>query len=102
MANINMSFVDGIHNGRCLTMMAKEMRSGLNEYMDTMTLPEGTDSCQRANIKLWVNKYIDGDCSFKSLNNLLTHVGFGQLLESSIHEVEVDKSGKITIYNSTK
>ena len=98
MAEIHMQLADALHFGRALSTQAKEIRKQLNEYIDGMPLPEGSTGLQRANLKMWMNHYMDGVCSFESLNNLLNQWGLATLLKMPPHEMEVDADGKLTVY----
>jgi len=98
MPEVHLQLADALHQGRALTMMQKEIRSQLNDYMDNMLLPEGTNGCQRLTIKIWSNHYMDGMCSFESLRNILMNMGLADLFTEPPHELEIDKNGNVKIY----
>ena len=98
MAQWNMPFCEAIQFARSLIKSANEVTSSLDDYMDTMPLPEGTDTAKRLTVKIWVHHYWNGTCSLESLNNLLKSMGLERLLDMPPHEIEVDKDGHISIY----
>lgn len=98
MSQICMDFIDSINYVRSTSALLKSIREQLDEYFDTMPLPEGTDHIQRANIKLWVHHYMDGNCSMESLTNMMTILGYSDLFKQRVHELEVDSDGELTVY----
>ena len=102
MAEFDMSFLDAIQLGRSLTTLQKQVREQIDEHMKTMQFPEGADGAQRETAKIWVNHYMNGACSLESLNNLMMHMGFADMFKQRPHELEVDKDGKLTIYEARK
>lgn len=99
MGSQNMDLFDAINMGKMLTVQQKEIRRQLNEYFDTMHLPEGTDDIKRENVKLWLNNYMNSECSFESLTNILHSWGLSDLLNpTTAYPMKIDKEGHIEIY----
>ena len=98
MSQICMDFLDSINYVRSTSALLKSIRDQFDEYLDTMPLPEGTDNIQRANIKLWIHHYMNGNCSMESLKNMMNALGVPELLKQKTHELEVDADGKLTVY----
>ena len=102
MAEFDMSFVDAIQLGRSLTILQKQVRDQIEEHMNTMPFPESADTAMRETAKIWVRHYMNGACSLESLNNLMMHMGFSDMFRQRPHELEVDKDGKLKIYEVQK
>lgn len=102
MSQICMDFLDSINYVRSTSALMKSIREQLDEYFDTMPLPDGTDKIQRANIKLWIHHYMDGNCSMESLKNMLNKLGFPELIRQKTHELEVNADGELTVYKVLK
>lgn len=98
---MDMNLTDSIHYVRGATKFLNGIREQLEEFIDVMPLPEGTEPIQRANIKLWLNHYMDGACSYESLKNILKYWGFDGLLKPPIHEMEVNEDGELKVYDVT-
>lgn len=94
-----MMLADALHYVRTTSILLNTIRKQLGEYMDTMPLPEGADDIKRAGIKMWLNHYMDGDCSYETLGNVLKTLGVKELLKPQIHEMEVSESGELKIYS---
>lgn len=101
MASIDMNLIESLHYVRSTTLFLNAIRKQLEEYIDVMPLPEGTDNLKRANIKLWLQHYMNGICSFESLNNILKYWGVSELLKPPIHEIEVNEDGELKIFKTT-
>lgn len=98
---MEMNLLDSLNYVRSTSMFLKGIRKQLDDYIDTMPLPEGTDDLKRTNVKLWLHHYMDGSCSLESLNNILRYWGLSELLKPQIHEMEVNESGELKVYNVT-
>ena len=98
MKTVHMSFTEGVHAAMHLSRLTKDVCDGLDEYMKTMPLPEGTDEIKRATLKIWVHHYINGTCSFESLLNVARTMGLRQLFDEPPKELECDENGEIRMW----
>ena len=99
MAGMNLNCTDSITYIQSTTKLLKEMRRTIDDYMDTMPLPEDIDKIKRANIKIWVHSYMNGKCTMDSLKNIMQEIGVSDLLAEPFHELEVSKDGEVTVYD---
>ena len=98
MRTVHMSFAEGVHTAMHLSRLTKDVCEGLDEYMETMPLPEGADEIKRMTVSMWVHHYINGTCSFDSLLNIAGTMGLRQLFDEPPKELECDAKGEIHVW----
>lgn len=87
-----MTLQENLRSIRMLHLMINSEMTKLHTYLDYAV---GMDKVEANNIKIWIDHYINGECSFESLKNIAQMLGFPDLFNDRKYAFEVTSEGKI-------